>query len=314
MIYEGSDGETKYESIKTIGKGSFGDAELVKELNSGQHFILKKIELALLTPKERRSAINEVRLLSSLRHPYIIRYYESILLEGFLCIVMEYATLGDLSALIKQSKSQRKLLDPKFALQSFTQICLALKHMHEKHILHRDIKASNIFLMDDRVCVGDFGISRSLENTNCFAQTAIGTPFYLCPEICRGEPYNWSSDVWSLGCLLYEMLTNEVPFQSGDFSILMKKISDCDYVPLSESIHPDIRQLVTICLETDSTKRMKPADIIKLPVIQNCIKDMLDEKNSLKKHLPEQALDSGEKENIFSLSTKTDLETANRVL
>jgi len=310
MIYTGADGVTKYETIKIIGKGSFGDAELVREMATNEQFILKKIELALLTPRERRAAINEVRLLASLQHPYIIRYYESILIEGFLCIVMEYAKNGDLSDMIKDAKCQRKHLHISFSLQVFTQICLALKYMHENHILHRDIKASNIFVMDDRVCVGDFGVSRSLENTNAFAQTAIGTPFYIAPEICQGKLYNWSSDVWSLGCLMYQMLTDEVPFQSSDFSVLMKRITSCEYTPLPDSIDPEIRELVTLCLNPDNETRAKPADLIKLPIIQRCIKDMLEAKNAITDCNSRPIRPTfDQKENIFNLSTKTQLDT-----
>lgn len=278
MIYVNEESGTRYERVKLVGKGSFGDAELVIDIASQKHYILKRIELELLTPKERRSAINEVKLLATLKHPYIINYKESILQEGALCIIMDYAEGGDLSAAIKNNRRNKEFFDHDFVLKVFTQLVLALKYMHSKYILHRDIKSSNIFLCGDRVCIGDFGISRLLRDTGAFAKTSIGTPFYLSPEICRNDEYNWTSDIWSLGCILYEMLTNEVPFQSGNLAVLMEKITRADYAPLPETIPADFRHLVTFCLDPDSTSRPGAKELLAQPCIQATIQSLLDKK------------------------------------
>ena len=126
---------------------------------------------------------------------------------------MDYADGGDLYKLIKNQKgvhfTEEQILD------WFVQISLALKHIHDRKILHRDIKTQNIFLTSRKLIkLGDFGISKVLRGTMECARTAIGTPYYLSPEICENKPYNFKSDVWSLGCVLYELTTLRHAFDS----------------------------------------------------------------------------------------------------
>jgi len=99
----------------------------------------------------------------------------------------------------------------------FTQCILGLKYIHEKHILHRDLKSSNFFLTrSGDIKMGDFGIAKVLECTAGVAKTQIGTPYYLSPEICQEKAYAWPSDIWSMGCILYEMCCLRVPFDAAD--------------------------------------------------------------------------------------------------
>jgi NIMA (never in mitosis gene a)-related kinase 1/4/5 len=87
-------------------------------------------------------------------------------------------------------------------------MCLAMSHMHSKKILHRDLKPQNIFLTAEmHLKIGDFGISRVLDNSAQMANTSLGTPYYLSPEVCLGQPYDTKSDMWMLGCCLYELVT-----------------------------------------------------------------------------------------------------------
>jgi NIMA (never in mitosis gene a)-related kinase len=130
-------------------------------------------------------------------------------------------------------------------LDLFVQICLALKHVHDRKILHRDLKTQNIFLTKkDLIKLGDFGIARVLHNTNELAKTAIGTPYYLSPEICENKPYNNKSDIWSLGCILYEMATLRHAFEAGDMKGLVLKILRGSYPPLPTWYSKDLRTLV----------------------------------------------------------------------
>lgn len=100
-------------------------------------------------------------------------------------------------------------------LSWFTQICLALKHCHDRKILHRDLKSQNIFLTKKNIVkLGDFGIARVLSNTGSKAKTVVGTPYYLSPEIIESHPYSFKSDVWSLGVLLFEMCALQPPFNA----------------------------------------------------------------------------------------------------
>jgi NIMA (never in mitosis gene a)-related kinase len=149
---------------------------------------------------------------------------------------MDYADGGDLYALIGSHKSRKVLMDEKQVISIFSQICLAIRHVHSKRILHRDLKTQNVFLTKQRkVQLGDFGISRVLQNTYDCAKTAIGTPYYLSPEICQEKPYNHKSDVWSLGCILYEMLSLNHAFDARSMKGLILKIMRGTYPPIPKT-------------------------------------------------------------------------------
>ena len=148
---------------------------------------------------------------------------ESVLTKGKLHIITELCELGDLSKYIKQ---QLGWMEEHLILKVFTQVCLGLRFMHSRKILHRDIKAMNIFIKKNwEVRIGDFGIAKELKNELPFASTMTGTPFYLSPEMCEELPYDQKSDVWALGCLLYEMCSQTQPFKSEGYKGLKKMIT-----------------------------------------------------------------------------------------
>jgi len=156
--------------------------------------------------------LKEAKVLEILNHPNIVHFREVYKTKkGVLCIVMEYADNGDLDMAIKSRKADNNDGEAKYyteaeAIDIFTQICLALKHTHDKKILHRDLKSQNIFLTKRGIVkLGDFGIARVLSHTKSAAKTVVGTPYYLSPEIIMNKAYNFKSDIWSLGVLLYEM-------------------------------------------------------------------------------------------------------------
>ena len=172
----------KYVKVKVLGKGSFGSATLIKRKTDGQLFVAKEVNLTRMSAKERDEARNEVKILSTLRHPNIVKFEEHAEKKGLLYIVMEYADGGDLHQKIKAQRNSR--LREATVLHYFAQIALALDYLHSKHILHRDIKAMNVFLTSKgTVKLGDFGISTVLRNTMGLANTVCGTPYYFSPEL-----------------------------------------------------------------------------------------------------------------------------------
>ncbi len=158
----------------------------------------------------RTEVVREAKIMESLQHPNIIRFQEVYTRAGKLCIVMDYAEGGDLQKRIKAA--QGKHFAEGQVLDWFTQICLALKHVHDRKILHRDIKSQNVFLTAESRCLlGDFGIARVLNATKECARTIVGTPYYLSPEIIDNLPYSFQSDIWALGVLLYEHVSLPSP-------------------------------------------------------------------------------------------------------
>lgn len=177
-----------------------------------------------MSERERADTLKEAKILEAFNHPNIIRFREVYKTKkGKLCIVMDYADGGDLQKMIQNQRgryfTESQLLD------WFTQICLALKHMHDRKVLHRDIKCQNVFLTKNSIIkMGDFGIARVLNSTMEVARSMVGTPYYLSPEIIEGRPYSFKSDIWSLGVMFYELCALKPPFDGCNIHFLGMKI------------------------------------------------------------------------------------------
>merc|ERR1719486_1480389 len=231
--------------------------------------------------KERKDAANEVKVLSSLKHPYIVAYKDSFIEDGFLNIVMEYADGGDLFTRIQKAKKSMTKFAEQQILRWFTQALLALKFIHDKHILHRDLKSQNLFLTaSGRLRIGDFGIAKVLDSTAAFAKTTIGTPYYLSPEICQERPYSWSSDVWAMGCILYEMAALRVPFDAPNIRALVTKITRGPMPALPSRYSADLQRLCGDLLQREERKRPTSTDVLRYPIVQTEIRNMLKEEQT----------------------------------
>ena len=217
-------------------------------------------------------------ILQKLRHPNIIHVREVQTDNNYLYIVMDYADGGDLSMKIKAQNGV--LFDENTILDWFTQVCLAIKHIHDRKILHRDIKSQNIFLMKNgQVKLGDFGIAKCLDQTIDKAKTYVGTPYYLSPEIINSQPYGFQSDIWSLGVLLYEMCALKMPFDASNLPQLYIKIINCNYQPLNNKYSNELKKLVKDMLNEVSLKRPTISQILDNPIIRPRIKNFLSEED-----------------------------------
>ncbi|XP_014863377.1 PREDICTED: serine/threonine-protein kinase Nek1 isoform X2 [Poecilia mexicana] len=256
----------KYEKVKQIGEGSFGKAILVKSKDDGRQYVIKEIGISGMSRKERQESRREVAVLANMSHPNIVQYKESFEEGGCLYIVMDYCEGGDL---FKKINSQKGVLFPEEQiLDWFVQICLALKHVHGRKILHRDIKSQNIFLTKEgTVQLGDFGIARVLNSTVELARTCIGTPYYLSPEICENKPYNNKSDIWALGCVLYEMCTLKHAFEAGNMKNLVLKIIRGSYPPVSVHYSQELRSLLAQLFKRNPRERPSIGNILDKPFL-----------------------------------------------
>lgn len=258
-----------YEIICKIGQGSFGTVYKVKRKSDKQILVMKMIKIPTLSKKHQQESLHEVTILSSLNNPYIVKYYESFVENSTLHIIMEYCEKGDLSQVLKkQPLSEGKIW--KF----FIQLCVGLEYLHNRQILHRDIKALNIFLSgDDNVRIGDMGVAKIMNNTAAFAQTQVGSPYYLSPELCEEKPYNNKSDVWALGCVLYEMCTGKHPFTAPNQAALILRIVKGTYAPLSFEFSANLREIIDLCLEKDLKKRPTVQSLLLKPEVEGKIEE-----------------------------------------
>lgn len=262
-----------YTVLRVIGEGSFGRALLVQQDSSHQMFAMKEIRL----PKsfsDTQNSRKEAVLLAKMKHPNIVAFRESFEAEGHLYIVMEYCDGGDLMQKIKHQKG--KLFPEDMILNWFTQMCLGVNHIHKKHVLHRDIKSKNIFLTQNgKVKLGDFGSARLLSNPMAFACTYVGTPYYVPPEIWENTPYNNKSDIWSLGCILYELCTLKHPFQANSWKSLILKICQGSVSPLPSHYSYELQHLIKQMFKRNPSHRPSATTLLSRGVLARLIQRCL---------------------------------------
>ncbi len=270
-----------YVKIKTIGKGNYGKATLCKSILDNELYVLKSIKISKMTEEQISSAQMEVELLKNLKHPYIIRYISSIYTSKSIVIVTEYAECGDIGRIVKIQKNLNTHLRIEVVMNWFVQICFAVKYLHDRKVLHRDLKLSNIFVNSKgEIKLGDFGISKLLDSTSELADTIIGTPYYLSPEICNKESYSYKSDIWSLGCLIYELLTNHHPFEGSNLKELCYKILNTDYKSIlyyrklesDKKVIQDLENSLACLLSKNQLERLEIDEVLEMKIMLKYIK------------------------------------------
>ncbi|WIA14899.1 hypothetical protein OEZ85_001614 [Tetradesmus obliquus] len=265
-----------YSKGKLLGKGSFGSAWLCTSKLDAKNYVIKEVDISRMPRAERESAEQEAKLLLALKHPNIVRCKECFTSGSKLCIVMDWCSEGDLYSILQKRKGQ--LLPEDTVLDWFVQICLGLKHVHDRKILHRDLKSQNIFVSSGGLLkLGDFGVSKVLGSTAALASTAVGTPYYLSPEICQNRKYNQKSDMWSLGCVLYEMTAMRQAFEAPNMRALITKIIRGAYSPLPPSRSPELRGLIASLLVLDARKRPSINEVLAAPLLRARIARFLDQ-------------------------------------
>ena len=281
----------RYKKLSKLGTGSYGKAYLAVSNVSNRQYVIKEMEVQSgLSREDRDRMFNEISIIRSCSHINIIRYKEFFITNGdtlnsvpIISIVMEYADDGDLNQCIKRRRETKKYFSEGLVRNWLIQITLALQYLHKKSILHRDLKTQNIFMTKNGLLkLGDFGISRTLRDENDFATTGIGTPQYLSPEICRQQKYNYKSDIWSLGCVLFEMCALQPAFTGSDFGFLIQSILKGKYQPIpSPHFSTSLAELVKVMLRPDPNRRPTASQIIAAKVLDKDLKSYLDYINSL---------------------------------
>ncbi|EEH33455.1 G2-specific protein kinase nimA [Paracoccidioides lutzii Pb01] len=289
----------KYDVLERIGCGSFGVIRKVRRKVDGYILCRKEINYVKMSQKEREQLTTEFNILSSLRHPNIVAYYhrEHLKASQDLYLYMEYCGGGDLGVVIKNLKATGKYAEEEFVWRIFSQLVTALYRCHygvdppeagsnvlgpppnnkpsglkgkqaQMMILHRDLKPENIFLGEDQsVKLGDFGLSKQMRSHD-FASTYVGTPFYMSPEICAAEKYTLHSDIWAVGCIMYELCQKEPPFNARTHIQLVQKIREGKFAPLPDIYSSELKSVIASCLKVNPEQRPDTAALLQMPVIR----------------------------------------------
>jgi len=216
-----------FEELRHLGRGAFGEVLLMRQTSTGLLCAVKKLGKTALPAGEEAEHLAEVKVLQSLEHPCILRYYGSVQVEESLSLVMEFADAGDLQQLLKKQMDSEKLFEVAALFAIFSQLVIAVAHVHARRILHRDLKPSNVMLSSSGFLkLGDFGVAKVMAGTTVVDNmTCVGSPTYMAPEIVAGEAYGAPCDVWSLGVILYELASFKRPFEGRSLGELIMRIS-----------------------------------------------------------------------------------------
>lgn len=273
-----------FKQIALLGEGAYSSVYKVTRLADREIYALKKVKLPSLSEKERQNALNEVRLLASVTHSSIIAYKEAFFDEKSrcLCIVTEYADSGDLYQQILRCQKDHTQIRENDVWRWFFGMCAGLKVLHDMNILHRDLKCANVFLNSAPeglvAKLGDFNVSKVAKRGLCVTQT--GTPYYASPEVWRDLPYDAKSDMWSLGCVLYEMVALRPPFRAEDMDGLYRKITKGHYQRVPTHYSQDLADVIGSLLQVNPKHRPTVDQLLQMPVVRRRAPGVADAQTS----------------------------------
>ena len=261
-----------FQIISKLGEGAYSTVFKVKRNIDKKIYALKKVKILNLSEKEKENALNEVRILASVKSNFVVSYKEAFFDEkdNTLCIVMEFADRGDLYQKIVQHKKSAIFFEESDIWRIFIQLVKGLKSLHDLKILHRDMKSANVFLFSNGSAkLGDLNVSKVAKRGLGYTQT--GTPYYASPEVWKDKPYDNKSDVWSLGCVLYEMITLRPPFRAQNMEGLFNKVCKGQYSRIPDRFSDDLFQVVQFLLQVNPNSRPSCEQILNHPIVQKRI-------------------------------------------
>ena len=248
------------------------------------YYAMKKISMRQIINKDDKlHLLNEIRILSYNDCPFLLSMVDVFQDVLNICIVTNYVKYADFYSVIKK---RTKFFDEEQIWDYFIQTCLGINYLHDNNIIHRDIKASNIFLdKKDKVIIGDFGICKVLKYKDDLTNTSLGTPYYMSPELFKKEEYSKKIDIWALGCFLFELMTFKPPFTGYSIRQLSSAVRNERYSKNIDTLtySKDLKNIIKKILIKDMNLRPSILDILNLDDINSKINNIL-KKHNLEKY------------------------------
>ena len=259
-----------FKIIKFLGKGKFSVVYQAERQADSKLVALKIIKIYDIKDKSLvEKCLQEVNLLKRVNHPNIIKYLDSFIFQNELYIAVEWADKGDVKRLIRKYKQEGDEIDESRVIEYTREIAAGLNHMHEQRVIHRDLKPANILITSDGIFkLGDLGLGRIMNTETIKTFSKVGTPLYMAPEVINGsEGYDFKVDNWSLGCVIYELITLRSPFQTSEkLSLieLFKKINSGLYPKIDNNKYRTAAKISEALLKVDPRERMELPQVIKI--------------------------------------------------
>lgn len=246
---------TRFINMKRLDSGAFGTVYAAYDTKHGTTVAIKRIDSA----KNIKEIQNEVEVLKNLNHDSIIKYHESFISKhNVLNIVMEYANGGSLSSLLAKKGPMPEVI----ALKYIKSILIGIDFLHSRNIIHRDIKAANVLLLDGEAKLADFGLAYDVNDFGDQVSIVSGSPNWMAPEVLNMHPMTTKSDIWSIGALVIELLTGKPPFSHLPVPVVLTLIKEKQTVPIPENISESAKQFIMCCIERKPSKRPTAADLL----------------------------------------------------
>ena len=265
-----------FEIQKTLGKGTFGSVYLVTRKKDNKIYAIKSVILEKLSKKQQENSLNEVRILASINHQNVIGYKEAFWDEktNSLNIVMEYADDGDLQTKINKMKNENAFFNESLIWHYAIQMIKGLKALHDKKIMHRDLKSANIFLIKNKFqCkIGDMNVSKVLKEK--LLRTQTGTPYYASPEVWLDKPYSYKSDLWSIGCVIYELCELKTPFKGDNIDDLFINICRGKLERINKVYSDDLWKMINMLLQVDADRRVDCNQFLNCELIKKKMEEL----------------------------------------
>ena len=235
--------------------------------------VCKKIKFSRMSEKQKQHIVDEVNILSKIKSQHIVKYLDHYIDKATfeIFIITEYCEGGDLETFLSIARKNGVMIPEESIWKIFMQVTLALHEIHAKKdekIIHRDVKPANIFLdSENNVKLGDFGLAKRISNEANFEMTKLNDAYYLSPEQLQNEVFTEKTDIWSLGCLLYQLTTLNVPFQGSNQLQVAMKIKTGQLEPISSLYSKELTRVIKWCLFQDPADRPTAEELIHIPSI-----------------------------------------------